>query len=141
MVDVRTLFQQIALVERISLAMAPLPRGELSPPRQLAAVRRDGTLLLVGAGIALAIFVIGGAAWLIAPDALFLWFHEAYFANDFWQLDPRTDHLIQMVPFPFWEAAITIVIGRAVAVTALTAAAGRCPGLGRWQAEMRDRER
>jgi integral membrane protein (TIGR01906 family) len=124
MVDVRTLFQQVALVERVTLVYGVLFLVASFLVLGSAAVRRDGTLLLIGAGIALAIFVIGGAAWLIAPNAIFLWFHEAYFANNFWQLDPRTDHLIQMVPFPFWEAAITIVIGRAVAVTALTAVLG-----------------
>lgn len=124
MVDVRTLFQQVALVERVTLAYGAVFLVGSYLLLGTAAIRRDGTLLLLGAGVALAIFVIGGAAWLIAPDALFLWFHEAYFANSFWQLDPRTDHLIQMVPFPFWEAAITIVIGRAVAVTALAAVLG-----------------
>ena len=124
MVDVRTLFQQVALVERVTLGYGVVFLVGSFLLLGTAAIRHDGTLLLVGAGVALAIFVIGGAAWLIAPDPIFLWFHEAYFANNFWQLDPRTDHLIQMVPFPFWEAAITVVITRAVVVTVLTGALG-----------------
>ncbi len=124
MVDVRTLFQQVALVERITLGYGVVFLVGSFLLLGTAAVRRDGTLLLIGAGIALLVFVIGGAAWLIAPDAIFLAFHEAYFANNFWQLDPRTDHLIQMVPFPFWEAAITVVITRAVAITAAVAVLG-----------------
>ncbi len=124
MVDVRTLWQQVALVEKITLGYGIVFLLGSFLVLGSAAVRYDGTLVLVGAGVALAIFVVGGAAWLIAPDAIFLWFHEAYFANNFWQLDPRTDHLIQMVPVPFWEAAITVVITRAVALTALTGVLG-----------------
>lgn len=129
MTDVRTLFQQIALVERVTLAYGAAFLLGSYLVLGTAAIRRDGQLLLLGVGVALAIFVIGGALWVIDPSGLFLTFHRLYFSNDFWQLDPRTDHLIQMVPFPFWEAAITVVIGRALAVTALTAVLG---GLIAW---------
>ena len=33
-------------------------------------------------------------------------FHRIVFDNDFWQLDPSRDRLIQMFPEPFWEDAI-----------------------------------
>lgn len=129
MTDVRTLFQQIVLVERVALGYGAIFLLGSFLLLGSAAIRRDGQLLLLGVGFGLAIFVLGGAAWLIDPSGLFLWFHKLYFSNDFWQLDPRTDHLIQMVPFPFWEAAIFVVIGRALAVTALTAVLG---GLAAW---------
>jgi integral membrane protein (TIGR01906 family) len=124
MTDVRTLFQQMALVERVTLAYGILFLLGSYLVLGSSAIRRDGGLLLLGAGVALAIFILGGAIWLINPSGLFLQFHELYFSNDFWQLDPRTDHLIQLVPFPFWVAAISIVIGRAVAATAVTGAVG-----------------
>jgi integral membrane protein (TIGR01906 family) len=49
-------------------------------------------------------------------------FHGVLFANDFWQLNPRTDHLVQMFPEPFWRD-MTIVLGAMSAVEGLLIAA------------------
>jgi uncharacterized membrane protein len=40
------------------------------------------------------------------------------FSNNFWQLDPSTDHLIQMFPEPFWRD-VTVFLGAMCAVEAL----------------------
>jgi uncharacterized membrane protein len=37
------------------------------------------------------------------------------FANDFWQLDPRTDYLVRIFPDAFWVDATIWVAVRAVA--------------------------
>jgi integral membrane protein (TIGR01906 family) len=124
MVDVRVLFQQVVLVQRIAIGYAIVFLVGSFLLLGSRAIRRHGRLLLAGAVLALLIFFLGGAAWLISPSGLFLWFHQLYFSNDFWQLDPRTDRLIQMVPFPFWQAVIFAVIGRAVLLTVLTAGVG-----------------
>lgn len=45
---------------------------------------------------------IGALAMLVGFDQLFLLFHLLSFSNDFWQLDPATDRLVQMFPQGFW---------------------------------------
>lgn len=74
-------------------------------------------------GVALGTALVGSIAVFAAFgfDAAFTRFHELLFANDFWQLDPRTDHLIQMFPEPFWRD-MTIVLGVMSGIEALLVA-------------------
>jgi integral membrane protein (TIGR01906 family) len=80
------------------------------------------------AGIGLGIVVVGviGGFALTGFDAAWTRFHEIAFRNNLWQLDPATDHLIQMFPEPFWREATTIVgamtIGEALLVVVAAAA-------------------
>ncbi|HLZ08904.1 MAG TPA: TIGR01906 family membrane protein [Chloroflexota bacterium] len=71
--------------------------------------------------------VIGVAAvglTLVGFDTLFITFHELVFHNDFWQLDPRTDHLVQIFPFEFWYDAMLAVALRVVLVTVVLGGVG-----------------
>ncbi len=79
---------------------------------------------------------MGGLLALTGFDAAWSQFHVIAFANDFWQLNPRTDHLIQMFPEAFWERA-TVAIGGAIIMEAafIAAAAGLYLYLTRAQAE------
>lgn len=52
-------------------------------------------------------------------DALFTRFHELSFGNDFWQLDPATDHLVQMFPQGFWLDATVLIAGLTVVEAAI----------------------
>jgi integral membrane protein (TIGR01906 family) len=80
------------------------------------------------AGIGLGVVVVGviGGFALVGFDAAWTRFHEIAFRNDLWELNPATDHLIQMFPEPFWREATTIVgaltLGEA-ALIVVTAAA------------------
>ncbi len=57
----------------------------------------------IAAGVATAgLLAVGATAVLVGFDELFQQFHLLSFSNDFWQLNPRTDHLIQMFPQGFW---------------------------------------
>jgi integral membrane protein (TIGR01906 family) len=85
--------------------------------------------LVVSAIGTLVLGVVVGFITVVAFDQLFLLFHEVTFHNDFWELDPRTDHLIQMFPFEFWYDAMLLVAARVVLVTIATGAVGF--GLGR----------
>ena len=66
-------------------------------------------------------------------------FHRIVFDNDFWQLDPSRDRLIQMFPEPFWEKTILwggfAVLAQLGALALLSAA---YLGLTRRPAEPRD---
>jgi integral membrane protein (TIGR01906 family) len=58
--------------------------------------------------------VIGALGALFATDfnKYFTMFHEVFFDNDLWMLDPRTDILINMVPeIFFFQTVMLIVIG------------------------------
>jgi integral membrane protein (TIGR01906 family) len=71
-------------------------------------------------GLALGGATVGGIGIFAAFgfESAFTRFHDLFFSNDLWQLDPRTDHLIQMFPEPFWRD-MTIVLGAMCAVEAL----------------------
>lgn len=75
-------------------------------------------------GLGLGAAVVGGIGIFAAFgfEAAFTRFHELFFTNNFWQLDPQTDHLIQMFPEPFWRD-MTIVLAAASAAEALVIAA------------------
>lgn len=63
---------------------------------------------LVGKWIGIGLFanhlliIILGVLILIDFTKYFTIFHEIFFSNDLWLLDPRTDLLIQMLPEPFF---------------------------------------
>ena|SRR5690554_1444452 len=63
---------------------------------------------LVGKWIGIGLFanhlliIILGVLILIDFTRYFTIFHEIFFSNDLWLLDPRTDLLIQMLPEPFF---------------------------------------
>ena len=62
-------------------------------------------------GSALCLGVIGviGAFAVTGFDSAWLDFHKLAFNNDFYLLNPATDHLIQMFPPPFWENIVFLV--------------------------------
>jgi integral membrane protein (TIGR01906 family) len=78
-------------------------------------------------GCALAVAILGVVGILAASGFESSWegFHEVFFANDLWQLDPDTDRLIQMFPEEFWFRVI-LFIG---ALVLLQAAAIAVPAL------------
>ena len=79
---------------------------------------------LWGGGLTVALLVIFGIVASVGFDALFLVFHRISFANDFWQLDPRTDYLVLLFPQGFWFDATVWVALRAIAGGLILAAAG-----------------
>ena len=63
------------------------------------------------AGIAtVALLGVAASAVVVGFDSLFRQFHLLSFANDFWQLDPKRDHLVQMYPQGFWFD-VTLAVG------------------------------
>ena len=57
---------------------------------------------LQGGLLTLALVAAVGLFALVGFDTLFLLFHQISFANDLWQLDPRSDYLLIMFPLGFW---------------------------------------
>jgi integral membrane protein (TIGR01906 family) len=64
------------------------------------------------------IVMVAGAVAAVGFDTLFTLFHLVSFANDFWELDPTRDHLIQMFPRDFWFT-VTMAVGVATIMEGL----------------------
>jgi integral membrane protein (TIGR01906 family) len=119
MADVRTVFRGLwvlAILGAIVLAAASRRRDRRAAWR---AVRAGALGLTVGV-------VILGAVALVAFDQLFETFHEVFFPPGSFLFDPRTDRLVQLFPFQFWQET-AIVVGVVIIVIALGVAwvAGR----------------
>src|SRR3972149_3313331 len=67
-----------------------------------------GLALRVAAGCLLMLVAIGAASAFAMSgfDSAWTEFHRVLFSNDFWRLNPATDHLIQMFPPDFWESIV-----------------------------------
>ena len=77
---------------------------------------RAGALGLV------ATLVVGGIVALVAFDTLFEVFHRLFFAGGSYTFDPRTERLVQLFPFQFWQET-AIALGVVAIVAALIVAA------------------
>ena len=79
---------------------------------------------LWGGGLTLGLLVVFGILALADFESLFIKFHQLSFANNFWQLDPRTDYLVRIFPDGFWVDATVWVAVRTVAGAMLLTVAG-----------------
>lgn len=52
-------------------------------------------------------------------DNLFIKFHQLVFNNNYWQLDPTRDHLVQMFPEGFWLDATVLLCALIAALSLL----------------------
>ena len=59
---------------------------------------RDGAALIVGGALA-------AAAFALAFDTTFAFFHGLFFAAGTWTFNPATDRLVQLYPLNFWVLA------------------------------------
>jgi len=62
--------------------------------------------LFYGSAIFMVILLIVGASFIFNFNDTFILFHQLFFANDLWIMDPATDRLIWIVPEPFFFAMI-----------------------------------
>ena len=60
---------------------------------------RDGAVLIVGGAL------LTAAAFALAFDATFAFFHGLFFAAGTWTFNPATDRLVQLYPQDFWVLA------------------------------------
>ena len=77
-----------------------------------------------GAGASVIGVVTIGVLSLVAFGTLFTLFHQIFFPGGNFSFDPRTQHLVQLYPFGFWEiasAAFGLNIGIIGAITWLVA--------------------
>jgi integral membrane protein (TIGR01906 family) len=119
MVDVRTVFRGLWVLATISIVVLVVAARRADRAVTWRAVR--------GGAIGLAIAtVVVGVVGLVAFDQLFEVFHEVFFPAGSFLFDPRTDKLVQLFPFDFWQET-ALVVGAAIIVVSLVVAlvAGR----------------
>jgi integral membrane protein (TIGR01906 family) len=108
--DVKGLVQGVYLIQEATVAylvafvLGVLLLAEGTPWGLLARRARAGGAVTLG------LLIVAGIALGAAFPWLFYLFHLVSFANDFWQLDPRTDYLVAMFPEGFWFIATMLVV-------------------------------
>ena len=119
MADVRTVFRGLWVLAIASVVVLVIASRRRDRTATWRAVRGGALGLTVGV-------VILGAIALVAFDQLFEAFHEVFFPPGSFLFDPRTDRLVQLFPFQFWQET-AIVVGIVIIAIALGVAwfAGR----------------
>jgi integral membrane protein (TIGR01906 family) len=119
MQDVKDRFQLANRVQEFSvmyvltfIVVVVLWAREISPRELAVRVAGGCTLCLAALGAI-------GAVGLSGFNEAWTNFHELLFSNDFWLLNPATDHLIQIFPPDFWESIVFFVGMLIVAEAAL----------------------
>ena len=125
MADVKKLVQGVYVVAALS-AFYLLAAVALVVIRHR---RRSAEVLawrfLCGGALTLALILAVGLFALVGFETLFLKFHQLSFANDFWQLDSRTDNLVRLFPQDFWfDATIGVAIRTILGALLITAMSG-----------------
>ena len=95
--DVGALLRAVLVAGLGGLAALTLARARRRA--WLRAAIRDGAALIVGGALAAA------AAFTLAFDATFSFFHGLFFAAGTWTFNPATDRLVQLYPQEFWTLA------------------------------------
>jgi integral membrane protein (TIGR01906 family) len=120
--DVKQLFQFFFRVHEVAFAYIVVYVAGVylwSREQSLRRLARQAVTSGIVTAVALG---LAAMAMLVGFDQLFTAFHIVSFANDFWQLDPATDRLVQMFPMGFWfdvsigVGVLSIVQGGLVAV-------------------------
>jgi integral membrane protein (TIGR01906 family) len=119
MSDVRTVFRGLWILAIVSIGVLIVASRRPDRARLWRSVR-NGARVLAVAVVAL------GVVGLVAFDQLFETFHEIFFPPGSFLFDPRTDKLVQLFPFDFWQET-ALVVGGAIIVIAIVVAvlAGR----------------
>jgi integral membrane protein (TIGR01906 family) len=130
--DVRAVFIGFFVVAAV-LALVAIVIGVLRRGGDRLATWRA---IRAGAIGLVATLLIAGTVAVVAFDALFEVFHRLLFSGGSYTFDPRTDRLVQLFPFQFWQetaiavgivAIVAALIVATVARRRLTAAAAPAP--------------
>ena len=115
MKDVKWLVQVVYRLNDISLAVIIAYVAGVFLWSREKSLRTLAYQALAGVGVGALFVGVVGAFALTGFDAAWVKFHEIVFRNDLWQLNPATDHLIQMFPEGFWEESTVIVAALTIA--------------------------
>ena len=120
--DVRGVFMGFFLVTQVAALVGLV----IAWRRRDEARRATWGAVRAGAIGLVAVLVVAGVVAFVAFDALFEVFHRLLFAGGSYTFDPRTDRLVQLFPFQFWqETAIAVGAVAVVAASLVTWVAQR----------------
>lgn len=97
LVDVGNLLRAVLVAGLGGLIVLALARARRRSWLRVAI--RDGAALIVGGAL------LAAAAFALAFDATFAFFHSLFFAAGTWTFNPATDRLVQLYPQEFWTLA------------------------------------
>jgi integral membrane protein (TIGR01906 family) len=100
--DVKSLMQFFFRLQELSFAYLVGFVGITVLWTRERSMRRFAQLSMVAGLVTASVLLVAALAMLVGFERLFLQFHLLSFSNDFWQLDPATDRLVQMFPLQFW---------------------------------------
>lgn len=102
MSDVRDLFQVVFRIHELAFVYAVGYVAAVFLWSRERSMRRLARQIATAGALTAGLFAFTALAVLVGFDQLFTQFHLLSFSNDFWQLDPARDRLIQMFPQGFW---------------------------------------
>ncbi len=108
--DVRDLFRLTFRVQEFAFVYIVAYVAGIYLWARERSMRRLAREAITAGGITVGILGMAAIAVMLGFDALFEQFHILSFSNDFWQLDPATDRLVQMFPMNFWFD-VTLAVG------------------------------
>jgi integral membrane protein (TIGR01906 family) len=116
--DVRGVFMGFFVGAAVLVAVGILLAARRQPEQRTATWRavRTGALGL------LVTLLVSGVVAVVAFDALFEVFHRLLFAGGSYTFDPRTERLVQLFPFQFWQETAIAVGVVAIGVALIVAA-------------------
>ena len=117
--DVKGLFRYVFLLQEIAFVYIAAYVAAVFLWSRERSLGRLASYLVIAGVLTAGTLAVAAAASFVGFDALFTRFHMISFANDFWQLDPTRDRLIQMFPRDFWFT-VTLGVGVATVVQGLT---------------------
>jgi integral membrane protein (TIGR01906 family) len=112
LVDVGNLLRAVLVAGLGGLIVLALARARRRSWLRVAI--RDGAALIVGGAL------LAAAAFALAFDATFAFFHSLFFAEGTWTFNPATDRLVQLYPQEFWTLA-ALLFCLALALLSFTA--------------------
>ena len=112
LVDVGNLLRAVLVAGLGGLIVLALARARRRTWLRVAI--RDGAALIVGGAL------FAAAAFTLAFDATFTFFHGLFFAAGTWTFNPATDRLVQLYPQEFWTLA-ALLFCLALALLSFTA--------------------
>ena len=110
MVDVKKLFIIGTYIRNISLLVLILVIVLLALKNKKLLIKALSMVKFVFTVIIMLILILGGLL-LIDFNKYFTIFHQIFFTNDLWLLDPKTDILVNIVPEVFFFQTAMIILG------------------------------
>ncbi len=119
--DVKELFQDTFFLQEVAFVYIVAYVATVFLWARERSLRRLAEQCVWAGVLTAALLGVAAVAMLVGFDSLFRQFHLISFSNDFWELDPSRDHLIQMFPQGFWFR-VSLIVGMATVIEALALA-------------------